>query len=101
MILDGYQFVSFTKYCGHVKGGFPYGCSKMIAGGCQNLCTTFNWCVGYSYDGNRNCALMSSSRSCPEGWKANDGAIATSFHDFVVPIYSNAGGYSCYVKGTL
>ena len=89
-----YYPVTSNHACGHIEGSAPFRC-EYSASDCENKCTSFDWCVAYSTDGDLLCTLISSSGLCPGGGSSLNGPIATSSNDLAS---HNVFGYGCQAK---
>ena len=102
-----YSVISSTHHCEHTEGGYPARCRKtdgsvMNVGECEDKCTSFNWCIAYSYGGfdflGFECALITSTGSCSNEWTFTSGSIAKNISDLKP---SNRDRFNCAVKGIL
>lgn len=69
---------------------------------CQELCTSYSWCIAYSsgyYSHSSHCALVTSTGSCPDGGVLKHGDTATSI-DQLVPcdVTQCVSGFACRGK---
>ena len=100
MLGISYFVISSTNYCGHVEGGYPARCYvpryiRVDASECQDKCTLHDLCIAYSVQG-RDCSLMTSTGSCPNGWQFFAGNMATQRSD-IIP--SDDRDSNCMAKG--
>ena len=92
----------FCKYTSSDKFSFPTRCSLQganFAESCQNLCSSYDWCIGYSQSP-VYCGLITSTGNitCEQGIKHGDNT-ATSVSQLEVTS-SSASGFSCIVKSS-
>lgn len=91
-----YHVVSDKKKCKHTDGGSPYGCKSSVARNCENDCTKFDECIGFSQG--KYCYLYPSSKSCPAGWMTASGSIARTPDSLTVAGSSWSPNYNCKTK---
>ena len=97
-LVGDYSVISSSDYCGHVQGGYPARCYK-VESHCEEHCTAFSWCIGYSYDEINSCALMTSTDSCSNGWTFHSGNTAAKSSDLEPSPSAFYSGYNCMAKG--
>ena len=99
-----YRVISSTKFCGHGEGGIASYCQQPLTtiSECEGQCTSFDWCIGYSTEYSWNCYLITSTGSCPNGWKGcNECNTATQSRE-LISSYLNPVDHSnfyCMAKG--
>ena len=103
-LLDvSYVTMSPDYFCQHTSGGFPTRCSLQepnLPESCQDLCSSYKWCIGYVQKSNVYCGLITSTGNitCEKGKKHGDNtATSTSQLDATS---SSASGYNCIVKSS-
>ena len=81
-----YSVISSTDFCGHVGGGYPTRCTDYDTdydlSECKEICTSFELCIGYSVSFSK-CSLMTSTGSCPNGWRFISGNTAKRSSDLI------------------
>ena len=95
LLATSYSVLSSTYFCGHAQGGQATRCYRTHKK-CEEECTSFEWCIAYSYGGPDDCSLMTSTGSCSNGWSVIQGKTATKISD-LIPLLGVA--YNCMVKG--
>ena len=96
-----YDTISSNYMCHHVDGGLPNRCyckDGECPASCQNACSSYGWCVGYSDRQSKfleGCILHSSSSSCSSGWHLAPGKLAKTASQLIA---SSVSGWKCMAK---
>ena len=92
-----------SNWCGHPESIYPRMCrsNNVVSDGsdCQNTCTGFDWCVGYSYKESMSkyCVLYPNVDSCPNGWNYdNTGKSLAKYASDLTDSGTDGGG--CFAK---